>query len=502
MSKTVRRLITGLAAVAAVTTIACVSAPIAASASPEISFTEQWDQSPSDTGGSFQYGSPGVATLDSDGLSVVIGNSAGKVYAYHLSDGSLVDGWPYLADAAIFSTPATIGSKSTARMFFGVGSSADARKGGLLALNSSGNRVWSATTRSELTPGSHNVGTMASVAVGPLQSSDDVIAGAMGQMQLEVSAATGKTRGGFPWLEADTNFSSPAIANIRGGKTNYIIEGGDSTAGRALFQMYTNGGHIRILHPTGYQGSTNANDGLLCQYNTNQVVQSAPAVGPILTRGGMGVVTGTNTFYGGASDTNKLIAINSSCKKVWSVSLDGVSWPSPALADLDGSGKLDVVTQSENGTVYALNGATGHQIWKDVDGGSGWGSITTFKSPTGNFQYVLVPTDGGVDVLDGRDGAYVTTLGGIGRDRNSATVTADPDGAIGITIAGGDEVVHYTVDGTSGYTTVQTPGAWPMYHHDPQLTGFTGGTSTGNVSTKPTKPCATTGVTKAPGCIG
>jgi outer membrane protein assembly factor BamB len=223
----------------------------------------------------------------------------------------------------------------------------------------------------------------------------------------------------------------------------------------------------------------------------------------------MGIVTGTNTFYSGASDTDKLIAINSSCKKVWSKSLNGVSWPSPALADLQGNGKLDVVTQSENGTVYALNGADGSTIWTHDDGTSGWGSVTTFQAPGADFQYVLVPTDGGVQVLDGRDGSLVTTLGQgenndgyVGRDRNSATVTADPNGSIGITIAGGDSIIHYEVDGTSGVTSVQTKGAWPMYHHDPQLTGFTGGSTSGNVPTKPAKECSSAGVTKNPDCIG
>ncbi len=504
MSKTARRIVMGVAAIASLATVACVSIPTTASASPSRTlstptFQETWEHN---VDGSFWFGSPGVADLDGKGPSVIEGTTNGNVYAFHVSDGSTSDGnWPVNVGAAVYSTPATLGSGSSAKIFLGLGVSGDVFKGGFRALRANGTTLWSAAPYGGITAGAHKVGVMASLAVGPLQSSDDVIGGAMGQLQIEVNASTGKTNGGFPWLQADTNFSSPAIADLKGTGKNYIVEGGDSTAGRALYQFYSNGGHIRILSPRGHQGSVNLNDGLVCQYNTNQVVQSAPAVGPFLNRGGMGIVTGMGTFWPHASDTNKIIAIDTGCHRAWSYSLDSASWPSPALADLTGAGKLDVVTSSERGTVYAFDGATGKLLWKVLPGGKSQGSVTTFRSPIDGIQYVLVPTNDGVYVLNGATGATVAHLAQGVTDRNSATVTADPNGTVGITIGGGHTIVHYELVGSS-VTTVQTKGSWPMYHHDPQLTGFTGGTSTGNVKTVPTKPCTSKGATANVNCIG
>ena len=62
--------------------------------------------------------------------------------------------------------------------------------------------------------------------------------------------------------------------------------------------------------------------------------------------------------------------------------------------------------------------------------------------------------------------------------QNSPLVTADPDGHIGITVAGYDgndqgEIRHYEITGSDGAAAVG-PTSWPMFHHDPQRTGVTG----------------------------
>jgi hypothetical protein len=422
-------------------------------------------------------GGAGVANLDGHGTDLVFGDRAGKVWAFTTA-GATVAGWPYQADGAIESTPATSGSGSTARVYIGVGASDKPSKGGYLKLSGAGKALWEA--RTYLLPGNRGGtrGVMASLALGPIQSSMDVVGGAMGQEQLAINTGTGHTLNGFPWLQADTNFSSPALADLHNTGHDYIIEGGDSTKGIAGGSTYTNGGHIRVLRYTGHAGGKYQNSGLSCQYNTNQVVQSSPAVGNFLDGGAtVGIVAGTGTYFKGASNTNQVIAITTSCALRWKTTLDGNSLPSPALADVDGdpSSSPDVVTESGAGTLYVLSGTTGSVRWKIPFGGGASGSPTTFKDPTGNYQDIVVPTGNGVYLVNGLSHQY-TKISSLHAE-SPETITADADGKIGITVLGYNggstgTIEHYTVNGTANVSTVQTPGSWPMFHHDPQLTGY------------------------------
>ncbi len=433
------------------------------------------------------FGSPGVARLDSKGTSVIVGDMGGAIWAFHVNDGSTVSGWPYKANGGIMSTPSVRGSGPDARIFVGVGDSTAVTKGGYLSLKANGRKAW--FVQPYLQPGKRGGkrGVMSSMSVGNIQTGGDVVGGSMGQMQYALNARNGRTLKGFPWLQADTNFSTPALVDIDGKGKDYIIQGGDSTQGIAGIYHYRNGGHIRILKPRGNSGQKYGNQGLRCQYNTNQTVSSSPAVGRFLSGNRMGIVVGTGNYYKSPkpSDTNKIIAIDTNCKKVWSRTLDGVTRPSPALADVEGNGSLDVVMISEKSTVYALNGKTGKTIWTRKLNLSTNASVTTFQAPGAKFQYILAPTSKGVFILDGRNGSIVQQIGADMRMRSAATVTVNSDGRIGITMGGQGrgnrngtvtmvgEVRHYLVNGNyAPVKTVQTKGAWPMFHHDPQLSGY------------------------------
>jgi hypothetical protein len=446
-----------------------------------IDFDVAWEQSFANKYASITTGSAGVGVLDDQGISLIVGTTSGHAIALHATDGSYVDGWPYsTGGTSIDSTPSVSGSGETAQVYFGVGTSSAPSKGGYLALKANGTRAW--YKRPHLLPSSSSSyrGVMSSLAVGNLQTGTDIVGGSMGQMQLAMRSTDGATLKGFPWLQADTNFSTPAVAKLFAGNArDYIIEGGDSTAGVSYYSTYKRGGHIRILRPNGWYGYPYKNRGLVCQYNTNQVVQSSPAVGPFLAGGANGIVVGTGKFYSNASDTNKVIAIDTACKKKWSKTLDDRTLTSPALADVEGNGTLDVVMMSNAATVYALNGADGTELWKTDLPDVATGSPTTFRAPGGDFQYIVAPTKHAVKILDGRTGEVVYTLADDMTIRSAVTMTADPDGTLGLTVAGAHStsagnrafVRHYTFVGSS-VTTVQTPGAWPMFHHDPQLTGY------------------------------
>lgn len=420
--------------------------------------------------------SPMVATLDSAGPSVVVGSRSDYEYALHLSDHKEVAGWPAITNkAAVDSTASVLGAGPTAKLFFGEGTSSSPSTGTVRARSANGKTLWTRTPQA--LPGKGTAGVMGSVSIGNLQSGNDVVSGSMGQMQNMVTS-TGTTGLGFPWFEADSNFSTPALADPTNSGHDEIIEGGDSTKGNAFNTQYQNGGHIRILSRTGNHGTGHINGGLHCQYNTTQTVYSSPAVGHFFGNNQFGITVGTGAFYSNASDSDKEIAVDQNCKLRWKTSLTGLTDSSPALANVTGTGALSVIQgtrlSATDGRVYAMSGVTGKIQWATSIPGGVYGGVTTADLGTG-YQDVIAPTPTGAYVLDGKTGKQIMRLGAGYGFQNAALTTKDANGTVGITLAGynghGQGVVlHYNFPGTDG-ATVTAHGSWPMFHHDQKLSG-------------------------------
>ena len=252
-----------------------------------------------------------------------------------------------------------------------------------------------------------------------------------------------------------------------------MVEGGDSSAGVAYGQTYTPGGHLRVLGAGG---------NLICDYDTNQTVDSSPAVG---------------NFLGGRPDRYRLrhrdvlrrcLGLqhgvrrpNTHCDIVWRTDLGGSTTGSPALGDLEGDGNLEVVEGANTGSgglVWALNGSNGATMpgWPQATSGTIIGGVATADLTGGGYNDVLVPTSNGLVIYDGRSAQVVATLGaGTVGLQNTPMVTKDPNGTIGITIAGYDAqnagiIQHYEIAGSRGHSLGKR--AWPMFHQNPQLTGW------------------------------
>ena len=458
----------GTAAPAGATTLRTVRADA-------VTLTQTWSDTFADGSNPIAGSSPTLANLDGSPAALV-GDRAGNVYAVHLSNGSEVRGWPASTGGApVDSSPSVNGGQ----VFVGVGNSANPHLGGYESFNAGGGHLW--TVDAPFTPTSPGpTAVQAGMAVGNLQGQTAEVAGTLGQEQ-DLLNTGGGVLGGFPWFQADSNFATPAIADLYGNGANEIIEGGDSTAGNAFNSPYSNGGHIRVLSQTGNAGQPQPNDGLTCQYNTNQVVQSSPAVGNFLGGGAAGIVVGTGAFYQGASQTNQLLAVNPQCQLVWSSpTLNGVTTSSPALVDALGNNSLQVAegtnagNNNASGSVYLLNGSNGQVIWSTPVAGAVIGSVTGADLGNGHADLV-VTTTGGVDVLDGVTGQIIAAVDhGRVAFQNSALITDDPNGSIGITVAGynaaGSEIDHFEVAGSRG-SAATAAGSWPEFHHDPQLTG-------------------------------
>ncbi|HVC69682.1 MAG TPA: hypothetical protein VNC61_05390 [Acidimicrobiales bacterium] len=442
-----------------------------------------WIQSSlNDNGSPIALSSPNVASL-AGGPAVVVGDRAGRVYAFNLATGSPVPGWPVSTGGVpVDSTPsvAAINANGLDSVFIGVGNAATPGSGGYEGISPSGATQWFTNVQNPSTDAVPAHAVQASLAVGNLQGGTDVVAGSLGEAEHAMNASNGATLPGFPWFQADSDFTTPALADLYSNGRTEIVEGGDSTAGVAYGQPYQNGGSLRVVSATGNFFTGKPAGGLVCQYNIDETAESSPAVGQFLAGGGVGIAFGTGNTYK-KSTTDDLIAVNSHCGAAWTDKLDGVTTSSPALADVMGNGQLQVIEGTSAGSVYALNGSNGATLWHTSVGGQVLGSVVTADLTGGGYQDVIVPTTAGAVILDGKTGANVGSFpepgGAVYGFQNSPLVTNDANGSIGITLAGYGVsnqgiVEHYEIAGS--HSSVNQAGAWPQFHHDAQLTGDAG----------------------------
>ena len=180
--------------------------------------------------------SPNIANL-AGGPAVVVGDRAGHVYAMNLATGNEVPGWPVsTGGSAVDSTPSVAVTTSSGldSVYVGVGTSADPTQGGYMAINPQGGTQWFTNVDNPSTDRAPDRAVQASMAVGNLEGGTDVVAGSTGQVAEAMNAATGSILPGYPWLQADSNFATPALADLYSNGRTDLIEANDSTAGSSL----------------------------------------------------------------------------------------------------------------------------------------------------------------------------------------------------------------------------------------------------------------------------
>lgn len=431
----------------------------------------------------FALSSPVVAQLPR-GPAAVVGDRSGHVFAVYLApraNGESTVAWSVTTRGP--HGPVGVDSSPSTRdgiVFFGIGWAGERGVGGYEAINPNGSRRWFRLAVNPVTDPTRDAGVAAGLTVGVLQSQIAVVGPSLGQRTYVLNASSGALLRGFPWFQADTEYSTAAVADVEGNGQNQIIEGGNTTAGISYGTRYSDGGEIRILSEGGRSRNLrHPGSGLYCQYRTDQGIDSSPAVGDIFG-GRPGIVVGTSAERAHKKTTDDVIAINASCRLVWETRLDGVTLSSPALADLLGNGSLQVVEGTESGSVYCLDAANGAIYWKTRVRGAVIGGVVTADLGQGH-QDLVVPTTTGAFILDGRTGVVVATLENDVGLQNSPLVTDDPNGTIGITVAGysgsrGSQhavIEHFEIVGSSG-ADVNAIGTWPEFHHDPELSGNAG----------------------------
>ncbi len=456
------------------------------------------DQDVGGVTGTIAESSPTVADL-AGGPAVVVGDLGGNLWAFNLATGNPVPGWPaHTAPAAAPGPQRPLdGPVSAVRLagqpydtvFVGVGDAAHNRVPlAFEAFNADGTLLW-AQSNAGLPTQDLLSGDQAGLTIFGPPRHRQVVSGTLGVVLHALNASSGSLRWSF--LTADSDYATPAVGDLVGDGQEQLVMGGDSTLDPLHPHEYAKGGHLRILGASGRQR---------CQLEPqpDQVVDSSPAIGPIFG-GATGVVVGTGTEYPTGTDTDRLLAMRPDCQLAWTARLGGSTTASPALADVEGtSGQIQIVEVASTGTtsdglVYVLSGQ-GKVLapWPvHTQAPVVAGSAVTADLSGAGYQDVIVPTADGAEIFDGRSGQLLATPGANQVVMESTPlVTPAEKGKVGLTLAGfhaatsgcpGNAascaqgiVEHFVISGT-GVRVGPPSKSWPMFHHDPALSGAVAG---------------------------
>lgn len=480
------------------------------------------------------YSAPVIAEIDgntANGREVAAAGADGIVYVYR-ADGSLL--WSASTPITsctgttsrnkLLSSPAvgSLRGDGVINVVVGFGGITKNCDGGVIAFNgASGAKVWTFSTsafarREGFSAFLHSVISTPALAD---TDGDGTLEVGFGSFDRNVYLLNSNGRVRWYYNAADTVWSSATFANVDSDPALEMIIGTDITANSRLNPPTYNGGYVyafdtqrRLRKKLGFRQA----GAYKWQRYLDQVIFSAPVVADVIPDSpGEEIIVGSGCFFPerSALKSGRWVKVlrPSDGKVLRTLEAPACLASSPAVADLDGDGALDVVATVNGSTSVGGDGSGRLVAWDPASGAQRWSTVVQHGGRSDPFLghlthpiaadldgngsiEVIVPALNSVGIFAATDGTPLTCQeSSCGSDELDLTVARPLRGALAVGDVNQDGILDLiAAGGTNAFDgrailygwshfaslTASQPGTalpyaapWPLYRGSPTRDG-------------------------------